>query len=337
MGKVPLVSLKEAPVFQYTQLDLIGPWKVRGEVNKRTTGKCWACIFVCLASKAIHIEIICGYATDNFLLGLQNFGSIRGWPGKIFSDPGSQLIGAANELKDAWELMSQADIKKLCVSNKTEWIFSPADSPHYQGAAESLIRVVKRAIATIYSHDKRLSYPEYVTLGHTVADLINSRPLGIIGESGSELAILTPNSLILGRNKSENPRCYPEGTSLPRTTQVNEVITRFWKRWMEIVKPAMILAKKWNNEVRNLCVGDIVLILENDSITKTYKLAKVSETLPSDDGLVRKVKLNYMHYKKAENGTQIYTGGNNQEITRSIHRLVLIVPVEELTTHKNDY
>ena len=72
-------------------------------------------------------------------------------------------------------------------------------------------------------------------------------------------------------------------------------------------------------------------------MNKTYKLAKVSETLPSDDGLVRKVKLKYMQYKKAENGKQIYTGGNNQEITRSIHRLVLLVPVEELTTHKNDY
>ena len=337
MGKVPLISLKEAPVFQFTQLDLIGPWKVRGEVNKRTTGKCWACIFVCLASKAVHIEIICGYSTDNFLLGLQNFGSLRGWPGKIFSDPGSQLIGAANELVQAWKLMSQSEIQKLCLSKKTEWIFSPADSPHYQGAAESLIRVVKRAVATIYSHDKRLSYPEYVTLGHNVADLINSRPLGIMGESGSELTILTPNSLILGRNKSENPRCYPEGTSIPRTTQINEVISRFWKRWIEIVKPAMILAKKWHNENRNLCVGDVVLILENDPLTKTYKLARVSETLPSEDGLVRKVKLKYMQYKKAENGTQIYTGGNNQELTRSIHRLVLIVPIEELTTHKNDY
>ena len=94
MGKVPVVSLKPAQVFNCTQLDLFGPWPSRGEVQKRTTGKCWGCLFVCMASRAVHIEIISGYSTDDFLMGLSRFGHLRGWPSDIRSDPGSQLVGA---------------------------------------------------------------------------------------------------------------------------------------------------------------------------------------------------------------------------------------------------
>jgi len=333
MGKVPLVSLKPAPVFNYTQLDLLGPFKVRGEVNKRSTGKAWICLFVCMASKAIHLEIICGYATDNFLLGLQNFCNLRGWPEKIYSDPGSQLVGAARELKDAWAEMNTDEIKGACLAHKTEWKFSPGDSPHYQGVSESLIRTVKRAVEAIYGHGTRLSYPEYVTLGHNVANMVNSRPLSLVpSEPGDEMAVLTPNSLILGRNKSENPRCYPKGNSIPRTSEVNEIITRFWKKWMEIARPALMQQKKWHEKTRNLVVDDVVIVLENDALGKAYRLARVVKTIPSEDGLVRKVKVSYMQYKKTEQGTSRYTGGSSVEITRSVQRLVLIVPREEPTT-----
>ena len=46
MGKIPLVSLKPAPAFNVVQLDLFGPWAVRGEVQKRTTGKVWGVILL---------------------------------------------------------------------------------------------------------------------------------------------------------------------------------------------------------------------------------------------------------------------------------------------------
>ena len=34
---------------------------------------------------------------------LCRFASLRGWPEKIYSDPGSQLVGAEGELKEAWQ------------------------------------------------------------------------------------------------------------------------------------------------------------------------------------------------------------------------------------------
>jgi hypothetical protein len=334
MGKIPLFLLKEAPVFTYVQLDIFGPWCVRGEVQKRTTGKCWGVLFVCLNSRAVHIEFIAGYSTDSFLLGFERFRSIRGWPAKVYSDPGTQLVAADKELRTMWKSMDMDKVSDTLAPHGTEWVFSPADSPHRQGVVESLIGSVKRSIKVLYGHGLRLSWQEYVTLGHQVADLINSRPLGVLGEVGDSLEILTPNNLILGRNSSDNPGNWSDISSCPRLSTVNKIVNSFWTRWMQVVRPAMVLERKWNADVRNLCTGDVVLVLEKDAISKSYKLARVTEAVPDEDGKVRSVKLVYKSYRT---GTTTYTGSSAVEVRRCVQRLCLIVPVDEVRTHNNDY
>ena len=334
MGKIPLHLLQEAPVFNYVQLDIFGPWVVRGEVQKRTTGKCWGVLFVCLNSRAVHIEFIAGYDTDSFLLGFQRFKSIRGWPAKVYSDPGSQLVAADKELRSMWKSMDMDKVSKELSLHGTEWLFSPADSPHRQGVVKSLIGSVKRSVKVLYGHGLRLSWQEYATLGHQVADLINSRPLGVLGEVGDSLEILTPNNLILGRNSSDNPGNWSDISSCPRLSTINKIVTSFWARWMQVVRPAMLMERKWNTEIRNLSVDDVVLVLENDSTSNTYKLAKVTEANPDGDGRVRSVKVMYKNHKS---GTTEYLGSSGIEVKRSVQRLSLIVPVEEGRTHNNDY
>ena len=49
--------------------------------------------------RAVHIDLISDYSTDAFLQGFRRFMSIRGAPLNVYSDPGSQLEGACNELK----------------------------------------------------------------------------------------------------------------------------------------------------------------------------------------------------------------------------------------------
>ena len=290
-----------------------------------------------MASRAVHIEIVSGYSTDDFLLGLSRFGHLRGWPQTIQSDPGSQLVGADKVLVEAWKKLDLEKVVSKCFSKGTEWKFSPADSPHYQGLVESLIRTVKRTVKTVYGHNQRLSYPEYCTLGYAVADMVNSRPIGVASQDEDVISVLTPNSLILGRNSSSNPRCYPEGRVVPRLTEVNSIVKQFWKTWVSSCKPALILHRKWNAEVRNLLVGDVVLVLDKDSLTNSYRVAKVTEATPSDDGKVRSVKVMYKRYKREEEGTLKYTGGSSTEVTRSVQNLVLLVPIDELKAHSNDY
>ena len=102
-------------------------------------------------------------------------------------------------------------------------------------------------------------------------------------------------------------------------------------------KPAPFFHRKWNAEVRNLVVGDVVLVLDKDSLANSYRVAKVTEASPSDDGKVRSVKVMYTRYKQEEEGTLQYTGGSSTVVTRSVQKLVLLVPIDELRAHSNDY
>ena len=58
MGKLPLERLKPSPPSSSTGIDLIGPYEIRGEVNKRSSGKAYGIIFVCLPTTAVYIVLI---------------------------------------------------------------------------------------------------------------------------------------------------------------------------------------------------------------------------------------------------------------------------------------
>ena len=101
-----------------------------------------------MVSRAVHIEVICGYDSNSFLMALSRFASIRGWPQYIYSDPGSQLVGAEKELKEAWEKIDRNELNKKCVQNGLKWVFGSADSPRQQGAVESLVKARKEQYAS---------------------------------------------------------------------------------------------------------------------------------------------------------------------------------------------
>ncbi|CAB4011964.1 RNA-directed DNA polymerase from transposon X-element [Paramuricea clavata] len=154
--------------------------------------------------RAVHIEAVFGYDTDSFLMALSRFVSVRGWPEIIYSDPGSQLIGAERELTETWKNIDRQSLHKSGTENGLTWIFGPADSPWYQGAVESLVKSAKRAIHFAINN-QRLSVQEFMTVCSEATNLLNERPIGTLPSADSELNILTPNSLLLGRATAKNP------------------------------------------------------------------------------------------------------------------------------------
>ena len=328
MGLLPEARLKPAPAFNHVMLDLFGPYTVRGEVQKRTSGKAYGVLFTDLTVRAVHIEAVFGYDTSNFLMALSRFASLRGWPEKIYSDPGSQLVGAERELKEAWQRIDRESLQRDSAQNGSTWVFGPADSPWHQGAVESLIKAAKRAIHFSVSN-QRLSVPEFLTVCCEVANLLNERPIGVKPSVDSVINALTPNSLILGRATASNPMGWqPYETNIAtRYHLVQSVVEDFWKRWTELYAPALVVQRKWHTATRNLRPGDVVIVADKNTLRGEYRLALVRDVFPGEDGRVRKVTVQYKSYRTGEKVHE-YRGARDTVVSRAVQRLALLVPVD---------
>ncbi|XP_067936851.1 uncharacterized protein [Watersipora subatra] len=297
MGCLPLGKLQQSAPFTNTVLDLFGPFPIRGEVQKRSTGKAWGVIFMDLYSRAVHIEPVFSYDTSSFLMALRRFTNIRGWPKVLYSDPGSQLTHADKELKSIWRNIDRDALYKAGTDSGMEWIFGPADAPWYQGGAEALIKSIKKCLRFCMS-GQRLSAAEFLTVCTEAANVMNERPLGRIPSDDGEINMLTPNSLLLGRcfSNSLGHATQLADSSSMRADLVEQVSDRFWKHWLQLLAPTMAVHTKWLKNQRNLQVGDIVLVSDSNALRSQYHLAEVIKTYPDKKGLVRRADLRYRSY-----------------------------------------
>ena len=327
MGILPESRSRPSPPFNHVMLDLFGPYKVRGEVQKRISGKVYGVLFTDMVMRAIHIEVVSGYDTHSFLLAFQRFTSIRGWPSVVYSDPGSQLVGAERELSEAWSKIDRSVLVSRGSDKGLKWIFGPADSPWHQGAVESLVKSVKRCI-DFSIHNQRLSFSEFTTLCYDVANTMNERPIGTLPGSDAEVSMLTPNSLLLGRSLGKNPGGWdvPDSNVKHRYQFVQSLSQLFWKRWIELGAPGLTIQKKWHTATRNLKPGDVVVVADKNTLRGEYRIALVQEVYPGKDGKVRKVKLAYKNFKCGEKVYK-YSGCPDTSVLRSVQRLALLVPV----------
>ena len=328
MCKLPPERLQPAPPFNSVVLDLFGPISVRGEVNPRTTLKVWGVIFVCLTSRAVHIELASGYDTANFMLAFTRFASIRGYPEKVFADPGTQIQGAASEFQSMNASLDLSKLGSLCSKKGTSWFAGPADSPWYQGAAEALIKSTKLSLK-FSTGSSRLSPFELLTALYEIANILNERPLGYFTPVSDDLHVITPNSLLLGRTLCANPGDFQQTSSLHgRVVMVKETVDKFWKHWSDNYAPTLIHQSKWLHESRDLALNDVVLIADRNVMKSEYKLGIVTDVKPSRDGRVRRAEVTYKRYRVGES---IYEcrGAKDVKVTRSAQRLALLIPVEE--------
>ncbi len=202
MGQLPLERLKPAPLWSYTALDLFGPFKIRDEVKKRTFSN--GVIFNCLMTRAVNIDLSADYSTDKFLMVLRRFVSLRGYPRKLYSDNGTQLVTASEELKKMIQGLKPKDLAEFGVTEVLQWVFSPADAPWQNGVSEALIKSVKKAITAAIG-EIVLTFSELLTVCYEAANIVTERPIGRHPNSPDGGDYLFPNDLLLGRSTPRVP------------------------------------------------------------------------------------------------------------------------------------
>ncbi|KAI4895228.1 hypothetical protein NFI96_027576 [Prochilodus magdalenae] len=109
MGDLPVDRLSTEPPFTYVGLDIFGPWSI---VSRRTRGgcanrKCWAVIFTCMSTKAIHIEVVERMEASSFINALRRFFAIRGAAKQLRLTVGLILLEPVRNSKSQLKLPQQ--------------------------------------------------------------------------------------------------------------------------------------------------------------------------------------------------------------------------------------
>ena len=266
-------------------MDYFGPFLVK---RGRAREKRYGCLFTCLNTRAIHIEVAHSLDTDSFLCAFYRFVARRGLPALVRSDNGRNLVGGEKELRSLMRIWNQDRISVNLAEKGVQWIFNPPDASHMGGVWERQIRTVRRVLAGL-TREQVLNDESLRTLLTMAEGIVNDRPLTPSSDDPKDLQALTPNHLLILRAASLPSRDL--ASDLPgvrqRWRQVLHLANLFWIHWVRSYLPMLRARTKWHGPRRNVQPGDIVLVVDKLVDRPYWPMARVLRTFKGSDGLVR--------------------------------------------------
>lgn len=126
MGDLPHLRVSPpSPSFLHCGLDYAGPVQVRSSGGHGIISrKAYIAVFVCLATRAIHLELVGNYSTSVFLDAYSRFCSRRGLPESMYS--GIMFVGADKELSKTYQsAVRNPDFQNSTALDNLQWHFIP--------------------------------------------------------------------------------------------------------------------------------------------------------------------------------------------------------------------
>jgi hypothetical protein len=125
MAPLPKIRLKlPLRAFARTSVDYGGPYLTK-QGRGRVRTKRYLCLFTCLLSRAIHLEMAYCLNTDSFLNALSRMTNRRGLPLEMVSGNGTNFISGERELRDLVDKFDQDKIVAATAQEGMKWSFNP--------------------------------------------------------------------------------------------------------------------------------------------------------------------------------------------------------------------
>ena len=131
----PLPSIRLAMslrAFERVAVDYGRPFITMQGRGKRRE-KRYLCLFTCLATRAVHLEMAFALDTDSFFNAFYRMVSRRGKPEEVVSDNGGNFVAADKELQELVKRLDQNRIIESAANRGIKWHFNPPLSPHFGG------------------------------------------------------------------------------------------------------------------------------------------------------------------------------------------------------------
>ncbi|CAG9134116.1 unnamed protein product [Plutella xylostella] len=289
MGNLPKARLEADHPFCHTAVDYAGPIMI---ANRKGRGckliKAYICVFVCLTVKAVHLELVTDLSAKCFISALNRFVARRGKPSNIYSDNGTNFVGANHELR-AFLKQCRKDVISYSAETEIKFHFSPAYSPHFNGMAEGSVKSIKHHLKRVLGL-AHLDFEEMYTVLVQIEGILNSRPITPLSSDPSDLIPLTPSHFLIGRTCTMLPAAPVEDkpiSSLTRFKRIEQLKAHFWNRFYKEYISELQQRNKWRTIGEQPQTGELVLVKDDRLPPNRWLLGRVTAVYPGTDGVNR--------------------------------------------------
>ncbi|XP_077266386.1 uncharacterized protein LOC143899738 [Temnothorax americanus] len=308
MGNLPESRVNiPKKVFDKCGVDYAGPLYYKEGIRRNAKLiKCYIAIFVCFATKAVHIELASSLSSEAFLGVFRRFVSRRGCPSDIFSDNGLNFVGADRELRELADLIKNQAVQQQVIDQATSkgvnWHFIPPRSPHHGGLWEAAVKSAKRHLIKM-TKDSHLRYEELETLLIQIEAILNSRPLTPVSSDSNDFIFLTPGHFLIGAPITSYPEPSLEEIPLNRLSRwqhVQQLRQHFWRRWSREYLHQCQQRNKWHTQDASIHIGQMVILKEDNTPPLSWPLGRIQELHIGGDGIARVATIRTMNgsYKR---------------------------------------
>lgn len=308
MAALPDIRVQSCRPFSRVGIDFAGPLLVREcKLRKARPYKVYISVFVCMSVKAVHLEMVTDLSTAAFLAAFDRFVARRGLPQDIYSDCGTNFVGAAQEIRS---LFMDAKFQEHIINKSVcTWHFNPPSAPHFGGIWEAAVKSMKLLLVrTMRNHNP--TFEELSSMLCRIEAVLNSRPLTPMTSSPQDLDYLTPGHFLIGQPLLAVPE-HPipeEQHVVNRWKLLSQCHQSFWRRWSAEYLSSLQTRTKWCIDRPNINVGDMVVVKDAQYPPLKWRLGRITRVIPGDDGVVRVA--------------HVYT--QSGEISRPVVKLVLL-------------
>ena len=196
MAPLPKSRLQQTMrAFERVSVDYGGPYLTK-QGRGKTRAKRYLCLFTCLATRAVHLEMAYALDTDSFINAFSRMVARRGTPKYVLSDNGANFFGAERELRELVEALDQKKIaSKTTREYGIEWKFNPPSAPHFGGVFEAMIKSAKKSMRAILGNAD-VTDEQLQTAICGAECLLNSRSITFVSADPEDLSPLTPSHFL---------------------------------------------------------------------------------------------------------------------------------------------